>query len=165
MTTFCNVPLSTSLDPLSRHSRVSLDWILSSGVPASKSSASGILTLPCGDTMCSMHMTLSIAAGLPYDLVLSRDWLFFCHETLPHVSFSLSSGIVGPGQLSSKFTSVKNQCASGDRFQTLLSRPKHPRLKHFAAWSTRLHNPLDVDASAMNLWFAAAPLRLVLPLP
>ncbi|KAF8149639.1 hypothetical protein K438DRAFT_1943824 [Mycena galopus ATCC 62051] len=98
MATFCNVPLSTSHDPLSEHSRVALDWILSSGVPASESSASGVLTLPCGDTACSMHMKLSIVAGFLYDLVLGRDWVFFCRETLPHVSFSLSSGIVSPGQ-------------------------------------------------------------------
>ncbi|KAJ7757366.1 hypothetical protein DFH07DRAFT_958727 [Mycena maculata] len=70
MATFCNVPLSTSLDLLSEHSRVSLDWILISGVPASRSSASGVLTLPSGDTIYSMHMKLSVTAGLPYDLPL-----------------------------------------------------------------------------------------------
>ncbi|KAJ7775927.1 hypothetical protein DFH07DRAFT_766870 [Mycena maculata] len=91
MATFCNVPLSTSLDLLSEHSRVSLDWILTSGVPASQSSASGVLNLPSGDTIYSMHMKPSVTAGLPYDLVLGHDWVFFCRQTLPHVSFSLSS--------------------------------------------------------------------------
>ncbi|KAJ7870182.1 hypothetical protein B0H14DRAFT_3132159 [Mycena olivaceomarginata] len=75
--TFCNIPLSTSVDPSSATSRVSLNWILSAGISAPGSVASGILTLPCGDT--------------------GRDWLFFCRETLPHTSFDLSSGSVSPG--------------------------------------------------------------------
>lgn len=96
--TFCNIPLSTSVDPLSATSRVSLDWVLSAGIPTSRSIASGVLILPCGDTVSSMHTKLSVTSGLPYDLVLGRDWLFFCRETLPHSSFHLSSGTVSPGQ-------------------------------------------------------------------
>lgn len=96
--TFCNIPLSTSVDPLSATSRVSLDWVLSAGIPTSRSVASGVLILPCSNTVCSMHTKLSVTSGLPYDLVLGRDWLFFCRETLPHSSFDLSSGTVTPGQ-------------------------------------------------------------------
>ncbi|KAJ7874033.1 hypothetical protein B0H14DRAFT_3859896 [Mycena olivaceomarginata] len=35
---------------------------------------------------------LSVTSTLPYDVVLGRDWLLFCRETLPHTSFDLSSG-------------------------------------------------------------------------
>ncbi|KAJ7847223.1 hypothetical protein B0H14DRAFT_2770313, partial [Mycena olivaceomarginata] len=72
---FCNLPLSTSFNPGSE-----------------KSTASGILTLPYGNTMCSMHMSLSVSSPLAYDLVLGGDWLFFCRETLPGTSFQLTSG-------------------------------------------------------------------------
>lgn len=98
--TFCNIPLSTAVDSSSATSRVSLDWILSAGISAPGSVASGILTLPCGDTVCSMHTKLSVTSTLPYDVVLGRDWLFFCRETLPHTSFDLSSGSVSPGHRS-----------------------------------------------------------------
>lgn len=95
--TFCNIPLSTLVDSSSATSRVSLNWILSAGISAPGSVASGILTLPCGDTVCSMHTKLSVTSTLPYDVVLGRDWLLFCRETLPHTSFDLSSGSVSPG--------------------------------------------------------------------
>lgn len=95
--TFCNIPLSTSVDNVSATSLVSLDWIMTTGIPAPRFVASGILTLPCGNTMCSMHTKLYVTPDLPYDLVLGRDWLFFCRETLPHTSFDLSSGTVSPG--------------------------------------------------------------------
>jgi hypothetical protein len=38
-----------------------------------------------------MYIRLSVCSELPYDLVLGWDWLFFCSQTLPHASFSLSS--------------------------------------------------------------------------
>jgi hypothetical protein len=97
--TFCNIPLSVSVDPAASQSLISLDWILTSGIPASGSCASGVLTLPSGNTVCSMHMNLSVASGIPYDLILGRDWIFFCRQTLPHASFTLSSGFAHPGQL------------------------------------------------------------------
>ncbi|KAJ7883604.1 hypothetical protein B0H13DRAFT_2344036 [Mycena leptocephala] len=138
--TFCRIPLSTSIDHRSPKSLVTLEWILSSGLSAHQSAVSGILTLPYGDTVCSMHMELSITASLPYDLVLGRDWLLFCRQTLPHASFTLSSGVVHPGRL-----------ASADPLPT-------PGL-----------SPMDIDtrnnavqpASAMSLWFAAVHLRPV----
>jgi hypothetical protein len=74
---------------------------LSNGIPALHSVASGILTLPSGDTVCSMNTELSVCSELPYDLVLGRDWLFFCRETIPHAMFALTSGIVCPGKSSS----------------------------------------------------------------
>ena len=103
---FCNVPLSSSVDPTSEASLLSLDWVLSSGVPTVQSVASGALTLPSGDSVCSMHIKLRICSDLPYDLVLGRDWLFFCRETLPHASFVLSSGVVTPGRPAGTYYSV-----------------------------------------------------------
>ncbi|KAJ7463286.1 hypothetical protein FB451DRAFT_1180378 [Mycena latifolia] len=96
--TFCNIPLSTSVNHLAQQSLVSLDWILSSGISASRSLVSGVLTLPSGNSVCSMHIKLGVTTGLPYDLALGRDWLFFCRQTLPHASFVLSSGVVQSGQ-------------------------------------------------------------------
>ncbi|KAJ7861589.1 hypothetical protein B0H14DRAFT_2741965 [Mycena olivaceomarginata] len=89
---FCNLLLSTSFNPGSEKSCISLDWVLASGIPVSRSTASGILTLPYGNTICSMYMSLSVSSPLAYDLVLGRDWLFFCRETLPGASFQLTSG-------------------------------------------------------------------------
>ncbi|KAJ7451968.1 hypothetical protein FB451DRAFT_1524564, partial [Mycena latifolia] len=94
--TFCNIPLSTSVNHLAQQSLV--DWILSSGISASRSLVSDILTLPSGNSVCSMHSKLGVTTGLPYDLVLGRDWLFFFRQTLPHASFVLSSGVGQPGQ-------------------------------------------------------------------
>ncbi|KAJ7806072.1 hypothetical protein B0H14DRAFT_2876932, partial [Mycena olivaceomarginata] len=85
-----------SVNPASAKSLVSLDWILASGILVPSSSASGFLVLPSGDSLCSMNMKLSVTSGLPYDLVLGRDWIFFCRETLPHASFLLSLGIFRP---------------------------------------------------------------------
>ncbi|KAJ7480473.1 hypothetical protein B0H11DRAFT_2280520 [Mycena galericulata] len=89
--TFCSKQLSTSFDPFSEQSRVTLDWIIANGIPAPQSAASGILTVPSSGTVCSMPIKLSVCSGLPYDFVLGRDWSFFCCQTLPYASFSLSS--------------------------------------------------------------------------
>ncbi|KAJ6574051.1 hypothetical protein B0H19DRAFT_1063061 [Mycena capillaripes] len=96
--TFCKIPLTVSVEPASLKSLISIDWILSSGVPAPLSCASGVLTLPSGDTLCSMNMKLSVVYEITYDLVLGRDWILFCRQTLPHASFSLSSGVFYPAQ-------------------------------------------------------------------
>jgi hypothetical protein len=74
----CNLPPSTSFNPGSEKSCISLDWILVSGIPVSRSTAGRILFLPYGNTICSMHMSLSVSSSLAYDFVLGWDWLFFC---------------------------------------------------------------------------------------
>ncbi|KAJ7830668.1 hypothetical protein B0H14DRAFT_3872539 [Mycena olivaceomarginata] len=105
-----------------------------------------------------MHMKLSIAAGLPYDLVLGRDWLFFCRETLLLVSFNLPSGIVGPRQQSNAVFLSQTFCGMVD----MVDVPAQCELSiayHYRCSSTHFYQPLDVDASAMNLWFAAVLLR------
>jgi hypothetical protein len=65
---------------------------LASGIPVSRSTASGIPTFLYGNMICSMHTSLSVSSPLAYDLVLGRDWLFFCRETLRGASFQLTSG-------------------------------------------------------------------------
>jgi hypothetical protein len=79
---FCKVPLSTSVDSRSARSFVTLDWpwVLSSDIPAHQFVVSGILSLPYGETVCYMHMELSVTTALPSDLVLGRDWLFSCRK-------------------------------------------------------------------------------------
>jgi hypothetical protein len=47
---FCNLPLSTSFNPGSEKSCISLDWVLDLGIPVSRSTAGGILSLPYGNT-------------------------------------------------------------------------------------------------------------------
>ncbi|KAJ7144064.1 hypothetical protein C8R44DRAFT_865059 [Mycena epipterygia] len=149
--TFCNIPLSTSVDPLSATSRVSLDWVLSAGIPTSRSVASGVLILPCSNTVCSMHTKLSVTSNLPYDLVLGRDWLFFCREMLPHSSFDLSSGTVTPGQ--------PPAAPLG---------PSVPPGSNWVLWRSRLNalwirhlKPRVVFVYARRLWLVAAHLRPV----
>ncbi|KAJ7815382.1 hypothetical protein B0H14DRAFT_2847906 [Mycena olivaceomarginata] len=84
--TFCSKPVSLSVNPASEKSLVTLYWILANGIAAPRSAASGVLTLPSRGSICSMHIEASIC----------RDWLFSCRETLPHSSFTLSSGVVHP---------------------------------------------------------------------
>jgi hypothetical protein len=50
-----------------------------------------------------MYIKLSVCSELTYDLLLGRDWLFFCRQTLPQTSFTPSSGVVRPGNFRSIF--------------------------------------------------------------
>ncbi|KAJ7328858.1 hypothetical protein DFH08DRAFT_940505 [Mycena albidolilacea] len=56
---------------------------------------------------------VAICSELPYGLVLGRDWLFFCQETIPHATFALTSGIVCPGKSSSAAVNYLLPGASG----------------------------------------------------
>ncbi|KAJ7789429.1 hypothetical protein B0H14DRAFT_2944590, partial [Mycena olivaceomarginata] len=84
MATFRNLPLSTMFDQHADKSKLSLDWVLNSGVPASHSVASGILTLPSVDSAFSTHI----------DVAVTSDWLQYCREAVPDTCFQLSSGIL-----------------------------------------------------------------------
>ncbi|KAJ7898197.1 hypothetical protein B0H14DRAFT_2675275, partial [Mycena olivaceomarginata] len=84
MATFRNLPLSTTFDQHADKSKLSLDWVLNSGVPASHSVASGILTLPSVDSAFSAHI----------DVAVTSDWLQYCREAVPDTCFQLSSGIL-----------------------------------------------------------------------
>lgn len=90
--TFRNLALSTTFDKDEEKSRLSLDWVLQSGVRAVRSVASGILTIPAADSTFSVEMEFSIASSLPFDLVLGCDWLQYFRESVPETCFYLSSG-------------------------------------------------------------------------
>ncbi|KAJ7234431.1 hypothetical protein C8J57DRAFT_1531590 [Mycena rebaudengoi] len=89
--TFRGISLSSSFDPTSEKSALSLDWILSSGTTGSSSIASGVLCLPCANaSICSMNVQLLVSPSLPFDLVLGRDWHLFCRDAMPDATFFLS---------------------------------------------------------------------------
>ncbi|KAJ7200370.1 hypothetical protein GGX14DRAFT_660283 [Mycena pura] len=73
---------------------LSLDWILANGISVRNSVASGVLSLPYGDGLCSLEMHLSPAASLAYDLVLGRDWVLLCRDSQMDKPFALTAGIV-----------------------------------------------------------------------
>ncbi|KAJ7618570.1 hypothetical protein FB45DRAFT_1063211 [Roridomyces roridus] len=67
------LPLATSFDPQLDNSALPLDWVLTSGVKTSRSTASGLLSLPCGDgSFRSMNIQLVVVPSLSSgsDLVL-----------------------------------------------------------------------------------------------
>ncbi|KAJ7204906.1 hypothetical protein C8J57DRAFT_1542007 [Mycena rebaudengoi] len=113
--TFCNLAVSTTFNAELEKSALSLDWVLASGIKTTVSIASGVLSLPCEDTVCAMHVELTVTASLPFDLVLGRDWLHFCRDSLPNSRFILSSGLfdLRPTKLahSSAADHVHNDCA------------------------------------------------------
>jgi hypothetical protein len=95
--TLCAVPLSTTFNPTVERSLLSIDWVLSSGLPAVESFVSGRLCLPyrsSTDSVLSLDVRLAISASLPFDLVLGRDWFVQCADSLPNTCFYLSSGVV-----------------------------------------------------------------------
>ncbi|KAF8170541.1 hypothetical protein K438DRAFT_2024370, partial [Mycena galopus ATCC 62051] len=91
--TFRNVPLSTTVNYDAERSLLSLDWVLSSGIRARHAVSSGILTVPCMNSVFSLQMDLCVVSSLPYDLVLGRDWIQYARESVADPRFILSSGI------------------------------------------------------------------------
>ncbi|KAJ7939135.1 hypothetical protein B0H13DRAFT_2300877 [Mycena leptocephala] len=89
-----------------------------------------------------MHTNLSVASGIPYDLVLGRDWIFFCRQSLPHASFTLSSGVAHPAQLHSSPPSVPTMDVDPSPVDGELNMSSH-----------------FIGVVAMSLSFAAAHLR------
>ncbi|KAJ6578979.1 hypothetical protein B0H10DRAFT_2100872 [Mycena sp. CBHHK59/15] len=79
--TLCAVPLSTTFNSTLERSLLSIDWVLTSGLSAVESLVSGRLCFP-------------VSASLPFDLVLGRDWLVHCTNSVPDACFYLSSGLV-----------------------------------------------------------------------
>ncbi|KAJ7882790.1 hypothetical protein B0H14DRAFT_2565184 [Mycena olivaceomarginata] len=61
--TFYNVPLSTSVNPVSERSLISFDWLLTAGILAPQSVAFGVLTLPSDNNGCVLgtHRLLTIS--------------------------------------------------------------------------------------------------------
>ncbi|KAJ7067560.1 hypothetical protein C8F01DRAFT_1121665 [Mycena amicta] len=96
--TFCSAPVSCSLDSTSQQAQVSLEWVLSAGIRSCGGEVRGTLLLDASGTTVSMLLCAVVRSSLPYDLLLGRDWLHFCRDTLPDAVFTLSSGIVHPGK-------------------------------------------------------------------
>ncbi|KAJ6505150.1 hypothetical protein C8R45DRAFT_1090891 [Mycena sanguinolenta] len=91
--TFCGIPLPVVFDARTRDSRVSLDWILNSGLCVQHSKASGLITLPSNNGVLSGSMNnVPVAADLPADLVLGLDWLQFVSNSHSGIVVLLSSG-------------------------------------------------------------------------
>ncbi|KAF8157723.1 hypothetical protein K438DRAFT_1777067 [Mycena galopus ATCC 62051] len=97
--TLCNLPLSTTCDAQEEKSKLSLNWVLQNGIRTVRSVASGILTVPGLDTGFSVHMDLPVAIlSSPFDVILGRDWLQYCRESVPNSRLCLSSGVVELGR-------------------------------------------------------------------
>ncbi|KAJ7756908.1 hypothetical protein B0H14DRAFT_3896198 [Mycena olivaceomarginata] len=71
--TFCTMPLSTSINPKSEKSLVSLGWILSNGTQAPQSVASGVLTIPTGGTGLAQTTQLINSLSTSGPLCLPRS--------------------------------------------------------------------------------------------
>ncbi|KAJ7241206.1 hypothetical protein B0H12DRAFT_1133852 [Mycena haematopus] len=94
LATFCNVPVSTGFDGLAATSRVSLDWVMNSGLHTHSSQASGLLTLPCDLGVISMYLNdIPVTASLASDVVLGLDWLNFVRSSAPELIVHLSSDV------------------------------------------------------------------------
>ncbi|KAJ6555495.1 hypothetical protein B0H10DRAFT_2122915 [Mycena sp. CBHHK59/15] len=90
-------PLSTTFNSTLERSLLSIDWVLTSGLSAVESLISGRLCLPyrsSSDSVLSLDVQLAVSASLPFDLVLGRDWLVHCTNSVPDACFYLSSGLV-----------------------------------------------------------------------
>ncbi|KAJ6524003.1 hypothetical protein B0H19DRAFT_1276698 [Mycena capillaripes] len=77
---------SVSVNALFKCFLVSLDWILTSEIPAPQFLVSGVLILPSGNHMCFMNVKLSMTTSLGYDLVLGcgmRDIIKYMPELDP----------------------------------------------------------------------------------
>ncbi|KAJ7892121.1 hypothetical protein B0H14DRAFT_3126196 [Mycena olivaceomarginata] len=91
--TFCNLPLSTTYDVREEISKL-IGMVLKTGIQTVRSVASGLLTVPGADTGFSVQMDMPIAPSLPFDVVLGRNWMQYCRETVPKSRLSLSSSII-----------------------------------------------------------------------
>jgi hypothetical protein len=91
--TFCDAVVSTRFDGRATSSRVSLDWVINSGVPTRGSRISGRLALPCDTGGISILLSdVTVATSLPCDLVLGLDWVQLMRKSAQRVVVHLSSG-------------------------------------------------------------------------
>ncbi|KAF7319748.1 hypothetical protein MKEN_00757000 [Mycena kentingensis (nom. inval.)] len=131
--TFCTRPLSVAFDAAANISRISLNWVLTSGVAAPQSAVSGPLCLSSGQVLYSMTVDAQVVSDLPQDLVLGRPWLAFCRETLPDAIFSLASRTIQPGRLAPPRMA-----------------PDSPHLNGEAPVSSTSHDHVYVDNEPLN---------------
>ncbi|KAK6968863.1 hypothetical protein R3P38DRAFT_2567314 [Favolaschia claudopus] len=90
--TFCALSVSVSLDTKLTASRVSLVWVINSGLSTCDSKISGPLVVETeeGRVSVSLH-SVPVAASLPSDIVLGSDWLRLLQDKCPR----LVSAILG----------------------------------------------------------------------
>jgi hypothetical protein len=94
LATFCNAPISIGFDSNAATCRVSLDWVINSGLPTHNSQVSGLLTLPCDIGVMSMVFdNVPVMASLASDLVLSLNWLNLVRASAPNLVVHLGSGL------------------------------------------------------------------------
>ncbi|KAK6971454.1 hypothetical protein R3P38DRAFT_2423941, partial [Favolaschia claudopus] len=89
--------LSTAFDNEAPSSLLSLDWVLSAGVPTQNSVASGTLVLPQWSLSLpptSFALDIRVSSSLPYDLVLGQDWAQYCRDSALEDCFALTTGPV-----------------------------------------------------------------------
>lgn len=93
LATFCDVPVSAAFDAHAATCRVSLEWVISSGLSTHNSQISGLLTLPCDVGVMSMALNnVPVIVSLASDLVLGMDWLHFVRSSAPDLVVRLGSG-------------------------------------------------------------------------
>jgi hypothetical protein len=103
--TLDDLPLSTMFDANEETSKLSLDWVLQTGIKTTHAGASGILTIPSVEhcSTFSMQILLPVSSSLSVDLVLGRDWMRYCQVNFPAARLNLSYGVI---QLGISFVSV-----------------------------------------------------------
>ncbi|KAJ6485493.1 hypothetical protein DFH09DRAFT_1339769 [Mycena vulgaris] len=122
--TFCNLAVSTTFNAELEKSALFLDWVLASGIKTTISIASGILSLPCEDTGCAMHMQLAVVVSLPFDPV---------HSLIGTVRSS-------PSQLTPLVPTMYMMIAPWRSRSQSLARPcTYVCVPGFIAWSLRFH--------------------------
>ncbi|KAJ7310996.1 hypothetical protein DFH08DRAFT_974152 [Mycena albidolilacea] len=135
--TLGNHPLSTIFDANEESSRLSLDWVLRTGIKTTHASVSAILTIP-GVEPCSTFSTqivLPVSSSLPVDLVLGQDWMHYCQENFPAASFNLSSGVI--------------------QLEHLGHHSETPQLNQLPAFNCDAQTPADGSDSPIHLAKAA----------
>lgn len=146
MATFCNIALTTSFNQDAGQSVLSLDWVLNSGIRTHRSVASGILTLPCVDGAISIQMDLPIVSALPCDLVVGRDWVQYCRESLPETCFFLSSGPLDLRRPHIGNAPLYSSCSS-----SFFTVPQHIQLRlRPTSLARTLHSPTPMPTSTWN---------------
>ncbi|KAJ7156566.1 hypothetical protein C8R43DRAFT_1125760 [Mycena crocata] len=93
LATFCNIPASTGFDGCAACSRVSLDWVINTGLRTRASAVSGLLVLPSTAGVISLVLNnVPVAASLAHDLVLGLDWVHLDRDSVPDLVVHLSCG-------------------------------------------------------------------------
>ncbi|KAJ6553027.1 hypothetical protein B0H19DRAFT_1122096 [Mycena capillaripes] len=94
LTTFWNLPISAGFEDHATTSRVSLDWVINSGLPTHSSQVSGVLTLSSNIGVISMLLNnIPVASSLTSDLLLGLAWFNFATSLAPELVVYQVSGV------------------------------------------------------------------------